>query len=112
MVRQSLETHLVDRGFNRTDDGPTDFRVAFELGFRGSESRLPASDQRGLDGQPSGAADLGQTGVLTVRMLHPETSKVLWEGRLSGFTVGAANQETDIGKAVWRVLVEFPPITG
>jgi hypothetical protein len=112
MVHDSLAEQLGGRGFKRTDDGPTDFRVAFELIFRGDDTNTHGTTPLGIDGQPSGAAGPGQTGALIVRMLDPTTSRVLWEGRVSEFKFGAANREADLRKAVWRILVEFPPITG
>lgn len=112
LVQDQLVDQLTDRGFVRAEDGPTDFRVAFELRFRGSDSTAQSTTQRGLDGQPTGVSGPGQTSSLIVRMLHPLTSATLWEGRVTGFTIGAATPEADIRKAVWRVLAEFPPITG
>ncbi len=44
-------------------------------------------------------------------MLHPATSQVLWQGELGGLAVDAVSQEATMRKAVWRVLVEFPPLT-
>jgi hypothetical protein len=112
MVAETLVEQLVGRGFERTEDGPTDFRVTFELTFRGDDRPAPGTTPQGVDGQPAVAAGPGQTSALAVRMLDPDTSEILWEGRVVGFSVGAANQESDMRKAVWRILVEFPPITG
>jgi hypothetical protein len=45
-------------------------------------------------------------------MLHPGTSQVLWQGELGGVEIDAVNPEATLRKAVWRVLVEFPPLSG
>ena len=86
--------------------------AGFELIFRGSD--LP----NGRMGDPDATTDPKMvsrsrlSGTLVIRMLDPNTSEVLWEGRGSGLRLDTVNPEAQIRKAVWRVLVEFPPITG
>jgi len=60
------------------------------------------------------AAFAGPTpsGTLTVKMLDPLTSQVLWSGTISEIKMKAIEPKKELSKAVWRVLVEFPPITG
>jgi hypothetical protein len=111
-VRQALIDELTDRGYERTDVGATDFRVGFELIFRSSE--LPG----GSMGDPDASTETKivprkrTTGTLVIKMLDPTSSQVLWEGRGSGLKLDAVSPESQLRKAVWRVLVEFPPITG
>jgi hypothetical protein len=50
-------------------------------------------------------------GSLTISMLDPKTSEVLWTGSLSNFKVTAVEPQKQIESAIWRVLAEFPPIS-
>ena len=40
------------------------------------------------------------------------TSEALWIGQVAEFKVTAVEPQKQLNNAVWRVLVEFPPITG
>ena len=51
-------------------------------------------------------------GVLTIRMLDPATSETLWLGYLGNLKLTAIEPQKQLRNAVWRVLVDFPPITG
>jgi hypothetical protein len=111
MVHTVLVDELVNRGYTLVEDGPTDFRVAFELVFRGD--RTPSMETAPFDANelPASVKGAGQTSTLIVRMLHPVTSHVMWAGTVSGFNVGVT-PEKEFRSAVWRLLAEFPPITG
>lgn len=112
MVRSALVQELTDRGYVQTQYGETDFRVAFELVFRGASAPGSFEDTHGVNTDPNMSRGTTSTSTLIVRMLDPTTSNVLWQGRLSGFDVDSVGPEASFKKAVWRVLVEFPPITG
>jgi hypothetical protein len=45
-------------------------------------------------------------------MLDPLTSEILWAGHISEIKMKAIEPYKELRKAVWRVLVEFPPLTG
>jgi hypothetical protein len=112
MVRDALVSELADRGYVRIEDGAADFRVDFDLSFRG-DSAIQMTPEMGTS-EPSERTVRGSnpSGSLTVRMLDPATGKELWHGTVSEFTINAIEPQKGIRKAVWRVLVEFPPITG
>ncbi|HOC41664.1 MAG TPA: DUF4136 domain-containing protein [Thermoanaerobaculales bacterium] len=110
-VRDALVVELEARGYQRADDGTTDFRVAFELVFHGTTVRDGLESTHGVDTGPSATTSGKPTAMLAVKMLHPATSQVLWQGELGGLAVDAVSQEATMRKAVWRVLVEFPPLT-
>lgn len=110
MVREALVEELTARGYQRAENGSTDFRVASELAFRGSTVSDGLGPTHGIDTAPVADPRGKPTATLTLRMLHPGTSQVLWQGELSGVEVDAVNPEAALRKAVWRVLVEFPPI--
>jgi hypothetical protein len=112
MVRSALVEELTKRGYVQAEDGDTDFRVAFELILRGSSDLAGVERSHGVNTDPTLSRGSAPTSTLIVRMLDPRTSAVLWEGRLSGFEVDHVASESAFEKAVWRVLVEFPPITG
>jgi hypothetical protein len=111
MVRESLIAQLTDRGYQRADEEETDFRVAFELTFSGAKAPDGYQSSHQVDTAPEVSRGTQTMSTLIVKMLDPVTSEVLWEGRLSGFEVEAVAPELAIDKAVWRMLVEFPPIT-
>jgi hypothetical protein len=112
LVRDEIARELVSRKYERIEDGPPDFRVAVELIFRGGRGPGSTDSPYGSDAVPASAKGSGQTGTLIVRMLDPGTSEVLWEGRVSGFRVDVIKPEAELRRAAWRLLVEFPPITG
>lgn len=112
MVRQSVVEELTARGYTRIEDGTPDFRVAFELSFRGAASPQMAPDMGSTSPEQRAPAGSNPPGSLTIRMIDPTSSATLWEGTVSEFTISAIEPQNGIAKAVWRVLVEFPPITG
>lgn len=113
MVQNVIIEQLTSREYVLAEDGPTDFRVTFQLIFKGTDAPSMTSDPFGADAAPGSTASSSttQTSTLTVRMLHPVTGQALWTGTVSGFTVGVT-PENDFRKAVWRLLAEFPPLTG
>jgi hypothetical protein len=109
IVHGVLVEELVKRGYTLTEDGPTDFRVAFELIFRGDRSPSMGTAPFDTNELPASVKGSGQTSTLIVRMLHPTTARIMWTGTVSGFSVGVA-PEKEFRAAVWRLLAEFPPI--
>ena len=112
MVQQALLDELTARGYSRIEDGAPDFRVTFDLVFRGDTTSQMTPEGGGA--VPSARSYAGQTpsGTLTVKMLDPLTSQILWSGAISGIKMNPFEPQKELRKAVWRVLVEFPPITG
>jgi hypothetical protein len=108
-VRHAIEENLSARGYERIEDGVPDFRIAHELVTRGDHgsdvNRRYANDPI----SPTQASP-STTNTLIVRMLHPSTAEVLWEGRVAGFSIDAIQHQAEIENAVWRLFVEFPPI--
>ncbi len=112
LVREALIAELEARGYQHADDGGTDFRVAFDLVFSGTTIRDGLDSTYGTDTGPAESTRGKPTATLTVRMLHPGTSQVLWQGEMGGVEIDAVNPEQQLRKAVWRVLMEFPPLSG
>jgi hypothetical protein len=112
MVKEALIDELTTRGYERTDVGATDFRVSYELIFRGASLPSEYMSEHDASTEPKTARSGRQTGTLVIKMLDPENSEVLWEGRGSGFRLDTVSPDKQLRKAVWRILVEFPPITG
>ena len=112
MVQQALLEELTTRGYDRIEDGTPDFRVSAELRFRGDST--PKSTPEGTAADPNTRTHSGASpsGTLIVKMIDPATAQILWTGHLAEFKISAIEPQKQIGKAVWRVLVEFPPITG
>ena len=112
MLQRALVAELTDRGYSRIEDGSPDFRVAYELQFRGDTSLQSVPEGGGAEPMARSYAGSTPTGSLTIRMLDPATSEVLWTGHLANLKVTAIEPQKQLEKAVWRILVEFPPITG
>jgi len=112
MVREALVAELEARGYQQAGDGGTDFRVAFDLVFSGTTMRDGLDSTSGIDTGPTESTRGKPTATLTVRMLDPGTSQVLWQGEMGGVEIDAVNPEQQLRKAVWRVLMEFPPLSG
>ena len=112
MTRQALLDELTSRGYTRIEDGTPDFRVTFELSFRGDSSREMTPKMGSTDPSQREPAGSNPGGSLTIEMLDPESSAVLWEGTISEFTINAIETQKGLQRAVWRVLAEFPPLTG
>jgi len=112
MTLQALEEELTARGYTRIEDGAPDFRVAFDLIFRGDTT--PQMTPEGGGAEPMARSHGGQTpsGSLTIKMLDPVTSQILWTGHISEIKMKAIEPYKELTKAVWRVLVEFPPLSG
>jgi len=112
MIQRALEEELTARGYTRIEDGTPDFRVAFELVFRGTKTPQMTPEGGGADPMARSYAGPTPSGTLTVKMLDPLTSQILWSGHISEIKMKAIEPHKELKKAVWRVLVEFPPITG
>jgi len=107
MVEKAIAEELTARGYTRIEDGTPDFRVAFDLRFRGT------SVPQGGGADPSARSYAGSTprGTLTVNLLDPQSSKALWSGTISEIKMTPIEPQKRIARAVWRLLVEFPPLT-
>ena len=112
IIQQALEEELTARGYTRIEDGAPDFRVAFELVFRGTKTPQMAPEGGGAEPMARSYAGPTPSGTLTVKMLDPVSSQILWTGLISEIKMTAIEPHKELKKAVWRVLVEFPPITG
>ncbi len=112
MVQQALEEELAARGYTRIEDGPPDFRVAFNLIFRGDKTPSVAAEGGGADSTGQSYGGSSQKGTLIIKMLDPLTGEILWTGQMSEIQINAIEPQKELKKAVWRVLVEFPPLTG
>jgi len=112
MAQQALEKELTARGYTRLEEGSPDFRVAFELIFRGGKTPTAAPDGTGAEPKATAYGGSSQRGTLIVRMLDPATAETLWTGQISEIKMNAIEPQKELDKAVRRLLVEFPPLTG
>jgi len=110
-AQQALEDELTSRGYTRLEEGSPDFRVAYDLIFRGDTQPQMAPKGGGADPQPRSYSGARQTGTLIVRMLDPNTSEILWTGQISELKMNTIEPQKEFQKAVWRLLAEFPPLT-
>jgi hypothetical protein len=112
MARIALEEEMKARGYERIEDGTPDFRVGFDLIFRGGKAPDSAPESAATEPGAQSYSGQGQTGTLIVKMLHAQTGEILWTGQVSEIKMKAIEPQKELRKAVWRVLVEFPPLTG
>jgi len=109
-IRADIEENLAGRGYERIEDGVPDFRITFDFSSRGDQG----SDMvRQYANEPTTSTRTRptKTNTLVVQMLHSSTSEILWQGQVAGFNLDAAQYQAELRKAVWRLFVEFPPIT-
>jgi hypothetical protein len=112
MAQQALERELTARGYTRLEVGSPDFRVAFELIFRGGTMPQAAPTGGGAEPMATTYGGSSQKGTLIVRMLDPVTSEIQWTGQISEIKMNAIEPQKELEKAVRRLLGEFPPLTG
>ncbi len=112
MAQQALEEELTARGYSRLEEGSPDFRVAFELIFRGGTKPQAAPETKSAEPTVSTYGGSSQRGTLIVRMLDPATAEILWTGQISEIKMNVIEPQKELNKAVRRLLVEFPPLTG
>ena len=112
MAQQALEEELVTRGYTRIGEGSPDFRVAFELIFRGGKTPQAAPEDMSPEPKASAYGGSSQRGTLIVKMLDPETAEILWTGQISEIKMNVIEPQKEFNKAVRRLLIEFPPLTG
>ncbi len=112
MILQALEEELTARGYTRIEDGAPDFRVAFDLSFRGDTALQMTPEGGGAEPMARSHAGQPPTGSLTIEMLDPVTSQILWAGHISEIKMKAIEPSKELKKAVRRILVEFPPLAG
>jgi hypothetical protein len=112
MAQQALETELTARGYKRIEEGSPDFRVAFELIFRGGTTPQAAPEGKGAEPKATAYGGSSQRGTLIVKMLDPLTAEILWTGQISEIKMNVIEPQKELNKAARRLLVEFPPLTG
>ena len=54
----------------------------------------------------------GQRGTLIIKLVDPITGVIVWTGQMSEIKINPIEPQKELNKAVWRVLVEFPPLSG
>ena len=112
MAQQALEDELTARGYTRLEEGSPDFRVAFELIFRGGTKPQAAPESKSAEPTVSAYGSSSQRGTLIVRMLDPDTAEIVWTGQISEIKMNVIEPQKELNKMVRRLLVEFPPLTG
>ncbi|MFC2144188.1 DUF4136 domain-containing protein [Acidobacteriota bacterium] len=111
MAQQALETELTDRGYTRLAEGSPDFRVSFDLIFRGSKKSQAALEDRGAEPKATAYGGSSQRGTLIVKMHDPVSAEILWTGQISEIKMNVIEPQKELDKAVRRLLMEFPPLT-
>jgi len=111
-VRQAIETELVARGYTLYEDTAPDFFVTYELQLIGRKvsEAMPITSASQVEAIPAVARGYWQQGVLIIQVVEPGSNNVLWKGTEGGLTPDHVKGAKEIRTAVWRMLVEFPPL--
>ena len=98
LVRETVETHLAASGFTKRASGTPDFWIDYGI----------AREEKGdLVGQ----TDVYHEGSLILRVIHPETGKLIWHGSARAKidkSLPPAKREQRINMAVERLVERFP----
>jgi len=111
MAQQALETGLTERGYTRLEEGSPDFRVSFDLIFRGGKKAQAAPDGKTAEPMATAYGGSSQRGTLVVRMHDPVTAEILWTGQIAEIKMNVIEPQKELDKAARRLLMEFPPLT-
>jgi hypothetical protein len=112
MAQQALQEELNTRGYTRIAEGSPDFRVAFDLIFRGGKKPDTTPTDRGAEPKATAYGGSSQRGTLVVKMLDPVTAEILWTGQVSEIKLNVIEPQNELNKAARRLLMEFPPLSG
>ena len=115
-IRSTVEATLAAKGFQKTDSVHPDFLVGYAANIEFKANTL--SDQRtfgnaswGWVRTDSKMADY-ETGALVLEMTDPITKRILWQAVASAVVMeraSAVERQARIGKAVRKMLDDFPP---
>ncbi len=111
MAQEALETELIDRGYTRLAEGSPDFRVSFDLIFRGSKKSRATPEDKSAEPKATAYGGSSQRGTLVVKMHDPVSAEILWTGQISEIKMNVIEPQKELNKAVRRLLMEFPPLT-
>ncbi len=112
MAQQALEAELTNRGYTRIEEGSPDFRVSFDLIFRGGTKAQAAPEGKTAEPMATAYGGSSQRGTLVVKMLDPVTAEILWTGQIAEIKMNVIEPRKELDKAVRRLLTEFPPLAG
>ncbi len=111
MAQEALGTGLIDRGYTRLAEGSPDFRVSFDLIFRGSKKSRATPEDKSAEPKATAYGGSSQRGTLVVKMHDPVSAEILWTGQISEIKMNVIEPQKELNKAVRRLLMEFPPLT-
>ena len=100
-----------NRGYTRLAEGSPDFRVSFDLIFRGGKKSQAAPEDKSAEPKATAYGGSSQRGTLIVKMHDPVTAEILWTGQISEIKMNVIEPQKELNKAVRRLLMEFPPLT-
>lgn len=112
MAQLALEAELINRGYTRIEEGSPDFRVSFDLIFRGGTKAQTAPEGKTAEPMATAYGGSSQRGTLVVKMHDPVTAEILWTGQIAEIKMNVIEPRKELDKATRRLLMEFPPLTG
>jgi uncharacterized protein DUF4136 len=115
-IRGAADAMLAAKGFQKTDSANPDFLVGYAADIESGTSTV--TRQRMLGDTSGEWAWTGshtvdyESGALVLEMTDPTTKRILWRAVASAVVIEratAAERQERIGKAVRKMLVDFPP---
>jgi len=115
-IRHGVDAVLAAKGFQETDAANPDFVVGYSADISSGTSTV--AHQRTVGEASWGWVLTGshtadyETGALLLEMTDPTTKRILWHAVASTVVIehaSAAERQARIGKAVRKMLDDFPP---
>ena len=115
-IRSAVDATLAAKGFQKTDSANPDFLVGYAADIESGTSTV--TRQRTLGDTSGEWAWVGsntvdyETGALVLEMTDPTTKRILWQAVASAVVIERATpaeRQERIGKAVRKMLADFPP---
>ena len=115
-LRRTVDATLSGKGFRSSDSDHPDFLVGYTSKTKSASSTVTRErtfSTTGQDWQWTGSNTAHyEVGSLVLEMTEPGTSRLLWRAVASAVVIdraSAAERQERIGKAVRKMLDDFPP---
>jgi hypothetical protein len=118
MIRATVDEQLKKRGFTLSNGDSADFLVTYfavgELEVSGSfydaapSGSLPYNHWRPFY-EPTSDVRMNAKGSLTIDIVDPQTSKLIWRGQATDTIKSTKDTEKTVKKVSKKILSKFPP---
>ena len=111
-IRNSVDTTLAAKGFQKTEAAQADFLVGYSATLSSGSNTVTRQQTVGDWTRTSSHTVDYETGALVLEMTDPAAQRTLWRADASAVVIeqaSAAERQARIGKAVRKMLEDFPP---